>query len=137
MKFLSLKNVLLAGVALILGAFCVFAYQSGNSKSVDEKYYQPQAAKKEYNGQKEAGEAWHKFHLGVEPAKIINRIPVGEKACALVFSGLPEQETVAGILEAMHHYNAKGTFFVEGSNGAGDPEALKMIVQRGQAAQNR
>lgn len=136
MKFLSLKNVLLAVVAVILGAFCVFAYQSGNSKSVDEKYYRPQGTKKEYNAQKEAGEAWHKFHLGVAPAGVINRIPTGEKVCALVFAGLPQQEDMGGILEAMHQHNAKGTFFVEGSNGAGDPEALKAIVQRGQKIGN-
>lgn len=84
----------------------------------------------EYNVDEELVQAREKLNSGIEPATVYTKDPT-KKAIALTFDGLPDPTTTDKLLDLIERYDMKVTFFVEGSNAAGDKESVLKLYEQG------
>ena len=84
----------------------------------------------EYNVDEELVQAREKLNSGIEPATVYTKDPT-KNAIALTFDGLPDPATTDKLLDLIERYDMKVTFFVEGSNAAGDKESVLKLYEQG------
>lgn len=84
----------------------------------------------EYNVDEELVQAREKLNSGIEPATVYTKDPT-KNAIALTFDGLPDPTTTDKLLDLIERYDMKVTFFVEGSNAAGDKESVLKLYEQG------
>ena len=84
----------------------------------------------EYNVDEELVQAREKLNSGIEPATVYTKDPT-KNAIALTFDGLPDPTTTDKLLDLIERYDMKVTFFVEGSNAAGDKESVLNLYEQG------
>lgn len=84
----------------------------------------------EYNVDEELVQAREKLNSGIEPAMVYTKDPT-KNAIALTFDGLPDPTTTDKLLDLIERYDMKVTFFVEGSNAAGDKESVLKLYEQG------
>lgn len=83
----------------------------------------------EYNVDTELVQAQERLNAGIEPATVYTRDP-NKNVIALTFDGLPDPTTTDKILDLIERYNIKVTFFVEGSNAAGEQESVLKLHKK-------
>lgn len=83
----------------------------------------------EYNVDIELVQAQEKLNDGVEPATVYTNAP-DKNVIALTFDGLPDPTTTDKLLDLIDRYDVKVTFFVEGSNAAGDQESVLKLYKK-------
>ncbi len=64
------------------------------------------------------------------------RVPTSEKRLFLTFDDGPIPEVTPWVLETLHHYGAKATFFCVGDNARKNPAVFQAILQNGHAVGN-
>ena len=74
-------------------------------------------------------QAREKLNSGIEPATVYTKDPT-KNAIALTFDGLPDPTTTDKLLDLIERYDMKVTFFVEGSNAAGDKESVLKLYEQ-------
>lgn len=84
----------------------------------------------EYNVEAEMPQALEKLNTDIEPATVYTKDPT-KNAIALTFDGLPDPATTDKLLDLIERYDMKVTFFVEGSNAAGDKESVLKLYEQG------
>ena len=84
----------------------------------------------EYNVDEELVQAREKLNSEIEPATVYTKDPT-KNAIALTFDGLPDPTTTDKLLDLIERYDMKVTFFVEGSNAAGDKESVLKLYEQG------
>lgn len=84
----------------------------------------------EYNVDEELVQAREKLNSGIESATVYTKDPT-KNAIALTFDGLPDPTTTDKLLDLIERYDMKVTFFVEGSNAAGDKESVLKLYEQG------
>lgn len=84
----------------------------------------------EYNVDAEMPQALEKLNTDIEPATVYTKDPT-KNAIALTFDGLPDPATTDKLLDLIERYDMKVTFFVEGSNAAGDKESVLKLYEQG------
>lgn len=83
----------------------------------------------EYNVDTELIQAQTKLNSDIEPATVYTRDP-SKNVIALTFDGLPDPTTTDKLLDLIERYNIKVTFFVEGSNAAGEKESVLKLYEK-------
>lgn len=83
----------------------------------------------EYNVDTELIQAEEKLNSKIKPATVYTKDP-SKNAIALTFDGLPDPATTDKLLDLIEKYNIKVTFFVEGSNAAGDKESILKLHEK-------
>ncbi len=90
----------------------------------------------EYNADAEIAKAQEALNGDVKAATVYTRDPAKNNAIALTFDGLPDPTTTAKLVDLIKKYDINVTFFVEGSNCAGDKGSVMELYKAGIPMQN-
>lgn len=84
-----------------------------------------------YQADEEIAAAKEKLQAGIEPVQVITTLPEGANCVAIVIDGLPDRSLTARLIDVLEKHHAEATFFVEGQNAADEPEAIRLIRDKG------
>ncbi|MEG6586620.1 polysaccharide deacetylase family protein [Dendrosporobacter sp. 1207_IL3150] len=89
-----------------------------------------------YNADTETARSLEQLKNSQEKALVISRSNSGLRHIAITFDGLSDRNTIQQILDLLHKYNAKATFFVDGLQCAEDPQTVVNIRNAGHKIEN-
>lgn len=89
-----------------------------------------------YNADAEILEALEQVKKSQDKATILTHSNSSEPHIALTFDGLTDRVVMQQILDLLHKYNMKATFFVDGLQTAEDPKVVMNIKKEGQKVEN-
>lgn len=72
----------------------------------------------------------------LKPVEVITTLQDGSPRIAIVFDGMPDYPTTAGLLDVLKKHKAEAVFFLEGENAADVPSVINIIRGAGQEIGN-
>lgn len=116
------KFIIGAVVIAVVGILYFFWYLGGQTQAYDDI---PDLSN-EYNVDDEVAKAQDALNGNVQPATVYTKDPT-KNLIALTFDGMPDPVTAKRLVDLTDKYDINVTFFVEGSNCAGDKDTLLLL----------